>query len=138
MSRGPGRFRLALHVAVQLGLYHHPLGVSGVQSLAGQRSPEGSRDFRRDCLRVGEFPRYSRMRTTRLPAWGTHEVSNPVRSPGFRASASDGVQHAAFATGVPSDIYAFHRSTGSSACPYPPRGIQYQGHFPGWAGGFHP
>ena len=68
----------------------------------------------------------------------TTGVSNPVRSPGFRASASGGVQQLAFATGVPSDLYAFHRSTGSSSCPYPARGIQYQRHFPGWAGRFHP
>ena len=68
----------------------------------------------------------------------TTGVSNPVRSPGFRASASEGVQHVAFATGVPSDIYAFHRSTGSSACPYPPRGTQYRGPFSGWAERFHP
>jgi hypothetical protein len=67
----------------------------------------------------------------------TTGVSNPVRSPGFRASASEGTQHAAFATGVPSDLYAFHRSTGSSACPYPPRDQRYPRHFPGWAGGFH-
>ena len=68
----------------------------------------------------------------------TTGVSNPVRSPGFRASASEEVQRAAFATGVPSDIYAFHRSTGSSARPYPPLGPQYRRHFHGWAVGFHP
>ncbi|KAF1854518.1 hypothetical protein Lal_00013077 [Lupinus albus] len=39
-------------------------------------------------------------------------VSNPVHFPGFRASASDTVQKVAFATGVPPNIYAFHRYTG--------------------------
>ena len=68
----------------------------------------------------------------------TTGVSNPVRSPGFRASASEEVQHAAFATGVPSDIYAFHRSTGSSTRPYPPRGVRSPGPFSGWAERFHP
>src|SRR3954465_3012438 len=46
--------------------------------------------------------------------------SNPVPSPGFRVSASAGVQGLAFATGVPSDLNAFHRSTGSSRPPYSP------------------
>ncbi len=45
----------------------------------------------------------------------TTGVSNPVCSPSFRASASVSVQEAAFASGVPPDIYAFHRSTGNSA-----------------------
>ena len=41
-------------------------------------------------------------------------VSNPVCYPRFRASASILVQGAAFATDVPSDLYAFHRYTGNS------------------------
>ena len=49
----------------------------------------------------------------------TTGVSNPVRSPGFRVSASERVQALAFATGVPSDLNAFHRSTGSSSAPTP-------------------
>ena len=44
----------------------------------------------------------------------TTGVSNPVRYPGFRISASDTVQKGAFATGVPPNIYAFHRYTGNS------------------------
>ncbi len=44
----------------------------------------------------------------------TTRVSNPVCSPSSRASASVVVQCAAFATGVPPDIYAFHRYTGNS------------------------
>ena len=49
-------------------------------------------------------------------AWTTR-VSNPVCSPRFRASVSVTVQQAAFATGVPPNIYAFHRYTRNSACP---------------------
>ena len=48
-------------------------------------------------------------------AWTTR-VSNPVCSPRFRASASVTVQQAAFATGVPPNIYAFHRYTRNSTC----------------------
>ncbi len=47
----------------------------------------------------------------------TTRVSNPVCSPRFRASTSVSVQQAAFAAGVPPDIYAFHRYTRNSACP---------------------
>ena len=46
---------------------------------------------------------------------GTTRVSNPVCSPRFRASTSVIVQKAAFATGVPPNIYAFHRYTRNSA-----------------------
>ena len=46
----------------------------------------------------------------------TTGVSNPVRSPGFRASASVSAQQPAFASGVPLDIYAFHRYTENSSC----------------------
>ena len=47
-------------------------------------------------------------------AWTTR-VSNPVRYPRFRASASVASQQAAFAIGVLRDIYAFHRYTTHSA-----------------------
>ena len=47
---------------------------------------------------------------------GLPGVSNPVCSPRFRASVSVTVQQAAFATGVPPNIYAFHRYTRNSAC----------------------
>ncbi len=40
-----------------------------------------------------------------------YQVSNPVCSPRFRTSVSVSVQVVAFATGVPSYIYAFHRYT---------------------------
>src|SRR5215475_1028958 len=45
----------------------------------------------------------------------TTRVSNPVCSPRFRVSASVVVQQAAFATGVPPNIYASYRYTGNSA-----------------------
>src|ERR1700709_1646805 len=64
---------------------------------------------------IGEPPTQCSWFTAR-----TTGVSNPVRSPGFRVSASGGVQGRAFAAGVPSDLNAFHRSTGSSRPPYPP------------------
>ena len=45
----------------------------------------------------------------------TTRVSNPVRYPHLRASASVMLRHAAFAIGVLRDIYAFHRYTTNSA-----------------------
>ena len=54
-----------------------------------------------------------------MRAWTTW-VSNPVRSPRFRASASGSAQKAAFATGVPPDLYAFHHSTRNSTFLYCP------------------
>jgi len=53
----------------------------------------------------------------------------PVRSPSFRASASVTVQWPAFASGVPPDIYAFHRYTWSSSHPSRTQAWQYQGQF---------
>nr|VDD65741.1 unnamed protein product [Brassica oleracea] len=38
--------------------------------------------------------------------------------PSFRLSVSVSAQQSAFAVGVLSDLYAFHRSTGNSLCPY--------------------
>ncbi len=46
-------------------------------------------------------------------------------------------QEAAFATGVPSDIYAFHRYTGNSTSLFHILVWQYRMQFPGWAQGFH-
>src|SRR5690625_8018765 len=62
-------------------------------------------------------------------AWTTR-VSNPVCSPRFRTSASVSVQGVAFATGVPSDIYAFHRYTGNSTPLYCTLACQYRMQFP--------
>ncbi len=63
-------------------------------------------------------------------AWTTR-VSNPVCSPRFRTSASVLGQRVAFATGVLSDIYAFHRYTGNSTLLYHTLVTQYQMQFPG-------
>ena len=68
---------------------------------------------------------------------GTTRVSNPVCSPGFRASASGLVQELAFATGVPLDIYAFHCYTKYSSSPSKPPASQFLMPFPGWARRFH-
>ena len=63
-------------------------------------------------------------------AWTTR-VSNPVCSPRFRASVSETFQSAAFATGLPPDLYAFHRYTGNSALLSHPLAEQSPLHFPG-------
>ena len=62
----------------------------------------------------GRQTQSSTPKSTSFTAWTTR-VSNPVCSPRFRASASVVVQQAAFATGVPPNIYAFHRYTRNSA-----------------------
>ncbi len=69
-------------------------------------------------------------------AWTTR-VSNPVCYPRFRVSASVTVQVAAFATGVPPDIYGFHPYTGNSATLSGTLAWQYRVQFRGWAPGFH-
>ncbi len=51
--------------------------------------------------------------------------------PAFVHSASGTTQRAAFAFGVPPDIYAFYRYTWSSALPFGPRARQYQAQFLG-------
>jgi hypothetical protein len=58
----------------------------------------------------------------------TTRVSNPVCSPHFRVSASVASQETAFATGVPPDIYAFHRYTGNSISLSGTQGWQFQKH----------
>ena len=67
----------------------------------------------------------------------TTGVSNPVCYLSFRASASEETQWAAFATGVPQDINAFHRSTLSSAHLCLPQARQFWMQFLSWAEGFH-
>ncbi len=62
---------------------------------------------------------------TSFRAWTTR-VSNPVRSPRFRASASVVSQMAAFATGIPPDIYAFHRYTRNSTILSHTQDLPYQ------------
>src|SRR5699024_12736496 len=69
-------------------------------------------------------------------AWTTR-VSNPVRYPCFRASASVADQRAAFATGVLPYIYAFHRYTWSSTLLFCTQEKQFPMQFLGYAEGFH-
>src|SRR4030095_11876367 len=78
-------------------------------------------------------------RHTKYPSFRarTTRVSNPVCSPSFRASASVSVQVAAFATGVPPDIYAFHRYTRNSATPSRTLALQFRMQALGWAQRVH-
>ena len=63
----------------------------------------------------------------------TTRVSNPVCYPHFRASASISPQQAAFAIGVLPDLYAFHRYTRNSACPWTIQEKQSELQVRGWA-----
>ena len=63
-------------------------------------------------------------------AWTTR-VSNPVCYPRFRVSASVTVQKAVYTTGVPPDIYAFHRYTRNSTFLSRTLVTQYSAHPPG-------
>ena len=65
----------------------------------------------------GKYPSFT-ARTTR--------VSNPVRYPRLRASASVGERHAASAIGVLRHIYAFHRYMPHSACPLATQARQFR------------
>jgi hypothetical protein len=67
----------------------------------------------------------------------TTRVSNPVRSPHFRASASIAVLWDAFAIGVLCNIYAFHRYTTHSSHSIRIPDEQFQRQFTGWARTFH-
>ena len=67
----------------------------------------------------------------------TTRVSNPVRSPHLRASASICVSHAVSTIGVLCDIYAFHRYFTHSACGGTIQAPQFQRQFRRWAPGFH-
>src|ERR1700693_3396203 len=69
-------------------------------------------------------------------AWTTR-VSNPVCYPRFRASASVMGQKAVYTTGVPPDIYAFHRYTRNYTFLSHTLASQYSAHPPGCAGRFH-
>ncbi len=63
-------------------------------------------------------------------AWTTR-VSNPVCSPRFRVSASVSVQVAAFATGIPPNIYEFHLYTGNSTTLSGTQALQHRALFLG-------
>ncbi len=73
---------------------------------------------RRNTYRVSYGTRVLRNPHTKYSSFRarTTGVSNPVCSPSFRASASVSVQQPTFVTGVPLDIYAFHRYTENSDC----------------------
>ena len=58
------------------------------------------------------------MRDTFACVFAHAGLSNPIRSPSFRLSVSVSAQQSAFATGVPPNLYAFHRSTWNSLCLY--------------------
>ena len=75
------------------------------------------------------------IKLTTFRAWTTR-VSNPVCYPCFRTSASVTVQVAAFATGVPPNIYAFHRYTGNSTYPSCTLVQQFQKQSTGLSPGF--
>ena len=46
-------------------------------------------------------------------------------------------QEAAYAIGVPPEIYAFHRYSGNSTSLFHPLANQFPLHISGWAGGFN-
>ena len=77
------------------------------------------------ALTSARLYRYGHTQHTSFTA-GTTGVSNPVRSPGFRASASDHIQQTAFATGILPDIYAFHRYTRNSVCLSASQALQFR------------
>ena len=67
----------------------------------------------------------------------TTRVSNPVRSPHLRASASVVCSPAAFATGVLPDIYRFHPYTWNSAGATATPAREFGAQSGGWAPAFH-
>ena len=109
------------------------------------RAPVNSFEFQ-PCDRTPQVGRLSLSLGRRLSAadderpsftaWTTR-VSNPVRSPRFRARASMQDWRAAFAIGVLWHIYAFHRYTPHSARLDRIPARQYQRHSGGWAPAFH-
>ena len=67
----------------------------------------------------------------------TTRVSNPVRSPRLRASASVVRWKPAFAIGVLPDIYRFHPYTRNSGSPTATPAAQFPEQSGGWAPAFH-
>ena len=139
-SRSPGRSP-AVQARVRFLAYHRikPHAPPLV------RAPVNSFEFQ-PCDRTPQVGRLSLSLGRRLSAadderpsftaWTTR-VSNPVRSPRFRARASMQAWRAASAIGVLWHIYAFHRYTPRSARLDRIPATQYQRHFRGWAPGFH-
>ena len=89
------------------------------------RVPVNSFEFY-TCVRTAPNSLESDTWCSSFTAWTTR-VSNPVCYPRFRASVSVSVQKAAFATGVPPNIYAFHRYTRNSAFPSCTQALQFAG-----------
>src|SRR5437660_10660497 len=81
-------------------------------SLATILPRRGTSRFPYDREPIGEPPIQCPSFTAR-----TTGVSNPVRSPSLRVSASVDVQDLAFATGVPTEHNAFRGSTASARFP---------------------
>src|ERR1700752_845772 len=88
------------------------------------------------CVNFGTNRKPAHTKCTSFTA-RTTGLSNPVCSPSFRASASVSVQKIAFATGVPPDLYTFHRYTGNSIFLSGTQEKQSRAQFLGWAEGFH-
>ena len=99
------------------------------------RAPVNSFEFHR-CRRtpqveyltlsLGDAPLMrARCEYSSFTVWTTR-VSNPVRYPHFRASASVALRTSAFAIGVLHDIYAFHRYTMNSNIPACTQDRQFQ------------
>src|SRR5690606_40695356 len=88
-------------------------------------------------LSLGRLLYIANIESSSFRAWTTR-VSNPVRSPRFRASASIMFEEAAFAIGVLGHIYAFHRYLSRSASFDHIQALQYHRHCSGSAAVFHP
>ena len=96
------------------------------------RAPVNSFEFHVGCLTLS-LGRKSQLTHSEHPSFTvrTTRVSNPVRYPHLRASASVVLRHAAFAIGVLRDIYAFHRYTTNSAYLPHTQVSQFALHIPG-------
>ena len=99
------------------------------------RAPVNSFEFHHRCRRTPQVGHLTlslggraQMPDRECPSFTvrTTRVSNPVRYPHLRASASVRRQKAAFAIGVLRDIYAFHRYTTNSAFLSPTQDAQFQ------------
>ena len=148
LTKSPWRIAISersLTVTDEVGLCHHPCSGeqgAGVQSLRGQGSFFAALECAYALLRskvriptslgvVLPLQRSGMFADTagfvsRVTPEEDQIRSNPVCSPSFRSSASGKAQKAAFATGVPPDICAFHRYTRNSTFPYLPLADPYR------------
>ena len=109
------------------------------------RAPVNSFEFH-PCGHTPQAAHLSRL-LRRPPSWAdtkcasftvrTTRVSNPVRSPHLRTSASVMRSEPAFATGVLPDIYRFHPYTRNSGSASLTQARQYRAQPRGWAPVFH-